>query len=189
MLLTVKIRSLVIHLVIVFMLTSCGGKNGGNDPSKVTPPSTPVTNWGATESAISNAVLGTSAGKCEWEVLGWFEQERYIWAFCQSGPGVDAIGASQPALVRVNANGLIQSITLPDEGNDFSVSVRRLFPPSVQEKIFAQDFDLYAAVSHLEARWRNPTLPPEIFERTRGSLPAIGEQAIPAVSAATANRI
>ena len=182
-------RLILLLLTILGLLSSCTAKNKNSKSSMSTPSPASKTAWGAAESAISNAVLGIPGGKCEWEALGWFEQERYIWAFCQSGPGVDAIGASQPAVVRVQANGSIQSVTLPEEGDEFAFSVRRIFPPSVQEKIFAQDFDLYAAVSHLEARWRNPALPPEIFERTRGSLPAIGEQAIPAVSAATANRI
>ena len=182
-------RVILMMLTILGLLSSCTAKDKNSKTSLSTPSPASKTAWGAAETAISNAVLGVPDGKCEWEVLGWIEQERYVWAFCQSGPGVDAIGVSQPAVVRVNANGLIQSITLPDEGNDFSVSVRRLFPPSVQEKIFAQDFDLYAAVSHLEARWRNPALPPEIFEQTRGSLPALGAQAILSVSAAMANRI
>ena len=182
-------RVLVMTLTILGLLRSCTAKDKNSRSSMSTPSSAPKTIWGATETALSDAVLGVPDGKCEWEVLGWIEQERYVWAFCQSGPGVDAIGASQPAVVRVQANGSIQSVTLPEEGEDFSISVRSLFPPSVQEKIFVQDFDLYAAVSHLEARWRNPALPPEIFEQTRETLPALGEQAIPAVSAATASRI
>jgi len=189
MLLTVKIRSLVIHLVIVFMLTSCGAKNGGNDPSKVTPASTPVTNWGATESAISNAVLGTPAGKCEWEMLGWWEQERYIWAFCQSGPGVEANGVSSPAKVMVNNKGSVESVVLPDAGLDFAIDVKRMFPPAVQEKILAQDFDLFAFMNRLEDRWRNAALPPDIYSHTRNTLPATGEAALPGVTAANADRI
>ena len=182
-------RLILLLLTILGLLSSCAVKNKNSKSSMSTLSPAPKTIWGAAETTLSHAILGIPGGKCEWEVLGWFEQERYIWAFCQSGPEVDAIGASQPAVVRVLGNGSIQSVTLPEEGEEFSTNVRQLFPPSVQEKIFAQDFDLYAAVSHLEARWRNPALPPEIFERTRGSLPAIGEQAIPAVSAATANRI
>ncbi|TDA65904.1 MAG: WD40 repeat domain-containing protein [Chloroflexi bacterium] len=182
-------RLILLLLTILVLLSSCTVKDKKSKSSMSTPSPAPKTIWGAAETTLSNAILGNPGGKCEWEVLGWFEQERYIWAFCQSGPGVDAVGASQPAVVRVQANGSILSVTLPEEGEEFSTNVRRLFPPSIQEKIFAQDFDLYAAVSHLEARWRNPALPPEIFERARGSLPAIGEPSIPALSAATANRI
>lgn len=182
-------RLILLLLTVLVLLSGCTAKNENSKTSMSTLSPAPKTIWDAAEITLSNAVLGIPGGKCEWEVLGWVEQERYVWAFCQSGPGVDAIGASQPAVVRVQANGSIQSVTIPEEGEEFSTNVRRLFPPSVQEKIFAQDFDLYAAVSHLEARWRNPALPPEIFEQTRESLPAAGKQAIPAVSAVTATRI
>ena len=120
-------RLILLLLTILGLLSNCSVKNKNSKSSMSTPSPAPKTIWGAAETALSNAVLGVPGGKCEWEVLGWFEQERYIWAFCQSGPGVDAIGASQPAVVRVSANGLVQSVTLPGEGNDFSVSVRRLF--------------------------------------------------------------
>ena len=102
----------VIPILILGLLTSCGAKNGGKDASIATPAPTPVTVWGATEAAISTAILGTPGGKCEWEMLGWQESERYIWAFCQSGPEPGASGVSAPVKVEVNLTGEVLSTTI-----------------------------------------------------------------------------
>jgi len=182
-------RFLVIQIIICLLLTSCGAKNSGKEFPNPTPEPTPATLWRVTESAIAEAVLGTPEGKCEWEMLGWRDQERYIWAFCQSGPGVEASGISTPAVVRLNSAGKVASVELPDEGKEFEIDVRRMFPPAVQEQILAQDFDLFAFMTHLEARWRNAALPPDIYERTGLALPNRGEAALPGVSATTADRI
>ncbi len=179
----------VIPILILGLLTSCGAKNGGKDASNATPVPTPVTVWGATEAAISTAILGTPGGKCEWEMLGWQESERYIWAFCQSGPEPGASGVSAPVKVEVNLTGEVLSTTIPDAGTNFSSDVIRMFPPAAREKILAQDFDLFAATTRLESRWKSPSLPPLVYTRTRETLPTQGEAALPAVSAATADRI
>ncbi|MRR31818.1 hypothetical protein EG834_16130, partial [bacterium] len=183
-----KVRFLI-PILILSLLTSCGAKNGGKDASNATPVPTPVTLWGETESAISNALLGAPGGKCEWEMLGWQELERYIWAFCQSGPELNASGVSAPVKVLVNPTGEVLSTTVPEAGSNFSGDVIRMFPPAVQEKILAQDFDLYAATTRLEARWKSPTLPPLVYTQTREMLPTQGEQALPSISAASASRI
>ncbi|HWR66459.1 MAG TPA: WD40 repeat domain-containing protein [Bellilinea sp.] len=180
---------LVIPIVIGLLLASCGAKNGGKELPNTTPEPTPATLWRVTEAAIAEAVLGTPEGKCEWEMLGWMDQERYIWAVCTSGPGVEGGGASGPAAIRLSQNGSIQSISLPGNDADFAISVRQIFPPAVQEKIFTPDFDMYFFVSRLEQRWKSPTLPPLVYTRTRDTFPAQGEAALPSISAATANRI
>ena len=122
-------------------------------------------------------------------MLGWQESERYIWAFCQSGPEPGASGVSAPVKVAVNLTGEVLSTTIPDAGTNFSSDVIRMFPPAAREKILAQDFDLFAATTRLELRWKSPSLPPLVYTRTRETLPTQGEAAVPSTSAATADRI
>ena len=69
-------RVLVMTLTILGLLSSCTAKDKNSRSSMSTPSPAPKTIWGATETALSDAVLGVPDGKCEWEVLGWIEQER-----------------------------------------------------------------------------------------------------------------
>lgn len=181
-------------LIIIFgLLTSCAReeKPAENNPPQPeaaeTAEDTPA--WRQVEASISDAALGLEEGKCEWEVWAWMGQERYIWAFCQTGPEVNATAVSLPMVVRLAADGSVETIHQAQEGNDYTLSVQRLFPPAVQDKIFANEFDLYTAVSHLETRWNYPSMPPSIFARTGESLPVAGSPAIRAISAESVNKI
>lgn len=94
---------LFITLVFLTALTGCSG--GAAVLSSATPPASPTKpltqvipslktihptsapDWSQVEAPLSSSILGTSGGKCEWEVLGWLEQKVFVWALCQAGPG------------------------------------------------------------------------------------------------------
>lgn len=187
---------LAVLLVIPGLLGGCSkGKTTQNANDNI-PPLPTVTGedvdapaWRQIESAISNALLGPGEGKCEWEVWGWLKQERFIWAFCQGGPELNATAASMPLVVRLASDGSVETIHYPQEGTDYTSNVKGLFPPAVQEKIFANEFDLFTAVNHLETRWNYPSMPPAIYSRAGDPLPVNGGPAVQAILAATADQI
>lgn len=122
-------------------------------------------------------------------MLGWMGGERYIWAVCTSGPGVDARGVSGAAVVQVEGNQSVKNISQPMGGKEYRASINKLFPPAIRLKILEPDFDEYSYITRLEQRWNKPAIPPAIYEQTREPLPAIGEEAVPAISASTASRV
>lgn len=178
-------------VVILSLVSGCAKEVSPAEPSNEDPklPTPAAPAWRQVEASISDAALGFEEGKCEWEVWGWMGQERYIWTFCQTGPEVNATAVSLPMVVHLATDGSVESIKLAQEGPEYTLSVQRLFPPAVQDKIFANEFDLYAAVSHLETRWNYPSMPPSIFARTGESLPAAGSPATRAISAESVNKI
>lgn len=192
-------------LVIVLVLSGC---STGNVVSPATPfartpsptrtqaaptttPTVPevVPVWSQVEVALSSSILRTPDGKCEWEVLGWLKQKVYVWALCQAGPGPGATAASVPAVLWVRQDRSIQNVEIPGDGTNYGISIRKLFPPAVQDKVFAHSFDVEAAEKRLQARWEDPTLDPAIFARTGDPLPREGEEAVPAISAEFVDRI
>lgn len=187
---------LVVLLIIPGLLSGCAKVKTTQNANDNIPPLPIVTRedvdapaWRQVESAISDALLGTGEGKCEWEVWGWLKQERFIWAFCQEGPELNATAASMPLVVRLASDGSVETIHYPQEGTDYTFNVKGLFPPAVQEKIFANEFDLYTAVSHLETRWNYPSMPPAIYSRAGEPLPRVGAPVVQAISAATVDSI
>lgn len=148
-----------------------------------------VHEWSQLEGALSRSILGTVDGKCEWEVWGWLNLKVYVWALCQAGPGPGSTAASVPAVVWVRQDQSIQNVEISGNGTNYAVSIRKLFPPAVQDKIFAHSFDVEAAEKRLRARWSDPTLAPAIFARTGDPLPREGEEAVPAISAEFVHRI
>jgi len=149
----------------------------------------PASGWENVETQLSSAILRTPDGKCEWEVWGWLEQEVYVWAFCQSGAMPHASAASVPAVLHLREDQSVETVDLPQDGNAYGVSVRRLFPPAVQEKISAHAFDVDAAQAHLALRWEDPSLTPAIYIETGDPLPLPGEPAVPAISADYVDRL
>lgn len=184
-------QNLAIAVIILGLVSGCAKGRTPTGPSNDAPSLSTSAEpaWRQVEASISDAALGFEEGKCEWEVWGWMGQERYIWAFCQTGPEVNATAVSLPMVVRLATDGSVESIQLAHEGPEYTLSVQRLFPPAVQEKIFANEFDLYAAVSHLETRWNYPSMPPSIFARTHESLPVAGSPAVRSISAESVNKI
>ena len=197
---------LLIPLILLALLASCAGgqtrvpfvetsasftatasRPAPTPTAEYTPTAMPAWRW--VEAALSMKLLGTPDGKCEWDVWGWLKQEVYVWAPCQSAPKSDARAASVPAVLEIGKEESIQAVNLPEDGTAYSVSVRRLFPPAVQERVFAHDFDISAAEEHLAARWKNPALAPAIYAQTGDPLPQRGEETVPAISAEFVGRI
>ena len=196
---------LLYMLVIGLVLSGCSTGNvvspvtpfaGTPSPTRTqaAPTTTPTVSevvpvWSQVEVALSRSILGTVNGKCEWEVLGWLKQKVYVWALCQAGPGPGTTAASVPAVLWERQDQFIQNVEIPGDGTNYGVSIRRLFPPTVQDKLFAHSFDMEAAEKRLQARWEDQTLAPAIFARTGYPLPREGEESVPAISAEFADRI
>jgi len=198
-------RSMLYILILVLVLSGC---STGNVASPATPfegtpsptrtqaaptitPTVPevVPEWSQVEVALSRSILGTIDGKCEWEVWGWLKQKVYVWAVCQAAPGPGSTAASVPAVVWVRQDQSIQNVEIPGDGTNYAVSIWRLFPPAVQDKVFAHSFDVEAAEKHLKARWDDPTLAPIMYLRAGDPLSREGKEAVPAISAEFVDRI
>lgn len=184
-------RWLWVVVLLAGLISGCTSEKTPQTPPSpsVNRPTAGLPTWRPIETSLSQVLLGTADGKCEWEVWGWHEQERYLWAFCQAGPGFDAEAVSLPVVAREIAGGTVEIVKIPEEGANFEISVKRLFPPAVQEKILANEFDLAAAAAHLAERWNYPSMPPSIYARSDDPLPTNGGADWLAVSAATAGRI
>ncbi len=175
-------------ILIAVLLTSCAQEKVAPAPQQTATPAE-IPAWRQVEEAISQALLETPDGKCEWEVWGWRGEERYLWALCQAGAGFDAPAASLPLVVREASDGAVEVTGYPEEGPENDLSVKRLFPPAVQEKITANDFDLASASVHLLDRWNYPAMPPAIFIRADDPLPTNGQPAVPAINVGTASQV
>jgi len=173
--------------VFLLLISGCGGKT--QTTSTATPEQTSPQVWTDAESALSTSLLGISTGKCEWQMLGWMDRERYVWAVCTDGPGIDSRGASGALVVTLNPDNTVRSVTQPESGASYEPSLQKLFPPLVRAKILTPDFDMYTFVTRLEERWQTQNLPPLVYSLSHQSFPIGGEEAIPAVSAAYSNRI
>jgi len=196
---------LSICLVLLTILTGCSGSTAVS-PS-ATPPAAPITTqtsviptptrtqptsipaWSQAEASLSASILGTSGGKCEWEVWGWLEEKVYVWALCQAGPGLESSAASVPAVVWVRQDQSIQNVEIPGDGTAYGLSIRRMFPPALQARVFDHNFDVKAAEERLAARWKDAALPPRIYAETGDPLPREGEESVPAISAEFVDRI
>ncbi len=119
---------------------------------------TPIPRWVEYESALANAILPKGIqGRCEWELLGQRGAEVYVWAMCFTG----GMAGSMPAVVHLAVNGKIENVQVPRDGSFYSRDVRALFPPEVQEKVFAYQSPPNLG-AHIRARLANPNLPPLI---------------------------
>ncbi|NMC46378.1 MAG: WD40 repeat domain-containing protein [Chloroflexi bacterium] len=184
-------RSILVAMLII-LFTGCVAEMTvpATTLATVTQPGTVGgTGWETVETQLSSAILRTPDGKCEWEVWGWLEQEVYVWAFCQSGSMPQASAASVPAVLHLREDQSVETVELPEDGNGYGVSVRRLFPPAVQEKIFAHGFDVDAAQAYLAKRWEEPALTSAIYIQTGDPLPLSDEPAVPAISADYVDRL
>lgn len=130
------------------------------------PTATVTPRWKTYQTALVNAFLPQGySGVCEWTILGKSSEEVYVWALCRSGSTGPAMSA--PAVIVLDPNGDIQRVEVPSDGAAYSRDVRRLFPPDIQEKIFAfyRTTSLHAALGskeYFDKRFSNPDLPPRI---------------------------
>jgi hypothetical protein len=98
---------------------------------------------------LAEDMLGDRSALCEWEVWGRTDQSLYLWALCESGTGS---GVSTPVVVYLDAVGQVAAVNRPGDGAQYGQDVRRLFPPDIQERIFAHSFDADAALKRIVAR-------------------------------------
>jgi len=123
-------------IILLIFLTGCS----------FAPPALPPTPTAAlllAQQEIETALLQASfpqsqAGSCQWDVLGQGEGEIYVWATCtQTSPMRSAVSA--PAVIYVDDAGGIRNVRFPDDGMGYAPSIRKLFPPDIQELIFNYD--------------------------------------------------
>ncbi len=92
--------------------------------------------WKQYDLALVKAFVPSGSGHCIWKILGKQEEEVYVWAYCISTTVYDRSRVSAPAVIRLSPNGEIEEVKIPREGIHWSDSIRKLFPPEVQVKIF-----------------------------------------------------
>jgi hypothetical protein len=137
----------------------------------ITPDRDQLTRWQEYEQALAKKLLSTASSKgkvlCEWELLGRAEQEVYVWAHCK---GTTPVGenksgfpaADMPAVVRLDEHGNVLDVDIPGAGTHYAPSIRKMFPPDVQERIFEDLIDYHRLSEHLELRFEHPEQPPLI---------------------------
>ncbi len=105
------------------------------------------------ESALASQLFDDPTTLCEWQIWGEADQEMYLWAVCESA---DGSGVSTPVVVHIERGEgdvwRVREIESPRDGTFYDQDVRMLFPPDVQERIFAHDFDAGAALARIAER-------------------------------------
>jgi hypothetical protein len=129
----------------LFSLTACGTPEVNIEPTPTAQLAVP----GDLESALANGLLDDPAALCEWEVWGQTEQALYLWAVCESAGGT---AISAPAVVYLDAEGHVAAVAAPGDGTEYVQDVRRLFPPDLQERILAHEYDAGAAMERMAER-------------------------------------
>jgi hypothetical protein len=122
---------------------------------------------------------------CEWDILGWSDQEMYLWVACISANGLSL--RTNPAVVYLELDDSIQKVNVPnvevnhrDQTETYDL---QLFPIGIQEKLclyyfygfvpqcheitpaYIPSFDLRREgvfLSHLKYRKTHPEEPPLI---------------------------
>lgn len=99
---------------------------------------------------------------CEWELTHKSEQKIIAWAVCMTtltSPDISIYffpAASVPAVINLNADGSVQSVEIPEYGEQYLSDFRRLFPNGAWK-----DFpNVLAMEKHLHWRRINRTEPP-----------------------------
>lgn len=154
----VKIKLLGCSLLLI---TLFGCQVKGNitiQPNIIAPTSVDTPRWKIYEKALVTATVRGSDGLCEWQILGQSDRQVYVWAKCQRTGSIKT-ALSVPAVIYLAENGDISKVAIPGEGEDWSKSVRDLFPPDIQNRIFGHErFDL-ADLDHIQTRINNDNPP------------------------------
>jgi hypothetical protein len=145
----------------------------------ITPDPIQVERWKEYERALAMILLPPNPLRgevlCEWEILGQFTQEVYVWAFCQSPPyseNLPASIASVPAVIYLKEDRSVQDVQKPGSGTAYANDVRKLFPPNVQEIIFSHAIDTSQMEAHINLRRENPGPPLIILSAMPTQTPA-----------------
>ena len=147
---------LAVAAVAVLALSGCIGAASAPQTSAVTVlPSASVamvSTRDELEAVLGDAMVNDSAALCEWDVWGEAAQTLYLWAVCESTGGA---AMSAPAVVHLDVDGHVAGASLPGDGTRYGHDVRRLFPPGVQKRIFAHEYDADAAMERIAERRRS----------------------------------
>jgi hypothetical protein len=101
------------------------------------------------ERALGDRMLNDPSALCEWEVWGSGEQVLYLWAVCESASGS---AVSAPAVAYLDGQGGVAAVNMPGDGTHYAPDVRRLFPPEVEKRILAHEFDARSAMERIGQR-------------------------------------
>jgi hypothetical protein len=115
-------------------------------------PQTPASTQGELEAVLGDAMVNDSAALCEWDVWGETVQTLYLRAVCESAGGT---AMSAPAVVHLDAEGHVAGLSLPGDGTHYARDVRKLFPPHLQRRIHAHEYDAVAAMERIAERRRS----------------------------------
>ena len=67
--------------------------------------------------------------------------------------------ASVPAVIYLGNNGNIEKVQVPDDGTQYGIDIRKMFPKELHDKIFGQSVGIDEMWSHIELRQKNPEPP------------------------------
>ncbi|MBL8090361.1 MAG: hypothetical protein KF758_17900 [Anaerolineales bacterium] len=126
----------------------------------ITPDAIQVERWREYETALAKSVLSYLPPEevlCEWDILGRYGNDVYVWAVCRGKDG----GGSVPAVIHLETDGAVQSV---ERAKNWSRDIPRLFPSDVREK-FAhyQGGRAREMQQHIEWRRTHPEEPPLII--------------------------
>ena len=140
------------YILLLLILCGCQPIQPSDSPTLIADPTqTSTPRWMEYERALSKAVVNTSDGLCEWEILGKSELKVYVWAECRVREPIGSAG-SVPAVIQLAKNGEIEEVIIPRDGMDYSIDVQALFPYEIQEKVFNPTFDGPTAEEHIDER-------------------------------------
>jgi len=139
----------------------------------ITPDQIQMERWDEYEDALATTLFppeyipqSPNQFLCEWEILGRSEQEIYVWATCMSifpaGSDGYPYHGEIPAVIHIGANGAVQSVEIPRGGSEYASDIRRMFPPSAQERYFDKLIPFQELTDHLRWRRDHPDVPPLI---------------------------
>ena len=142
--------------VVVPLLVACVGS--ASAPQATTVPSLPIVPAtvmparGELEAVLGDAMVNDPTALCEWDVWGETVRTLYLWAVCESTGGT---AMSAPAVVHLDADGHVTGASLPGDGTRYGHDVRKLFPPHLQRRIYAHEYDAVAAMERIAERRRS----------------------------------
>lgn len=128
----------------------------------ITPDAFQVEHWKEYQGALAKRFIPSDYVPftlCEWDIIGRVNQEVYVWAVCSTG-GYQSMGF---AVVHLAANGTVQTVEAPYNGDGWAADVQRMFPSDVREKIASYDPNHYITqemLNHIDWRRTHPDEPP-----------------------------
>ena len=149
----------------------------------ITPDAFQVQRWQEYEDALVRTILSYRLPEevvCEWEILGQTTQEVYVYTYCADLYSVGPSQASIPALIHIGEDGSVQNVEIPGAGSSYGPDIKRLFPTSIQERIFGRSINFKEMGDRLRWRRGHPNDPPFIVLSSMSIQPT--QQSIPMIS-------